>query len=90
MQAPLFMVGEAGLECILPLMMAELIDTLTGRSMGPILRIGLVLVLMAMISLVCGVLSGVRAATALGLDVIHPLINIEGWGIVDGTREEIS
>ncbi|RAX20728.1 MULTISPECIES: ABC transporter ATP-binding protein [unclassified Actinomyces] len=64
LQAPLFMVGEAGLECILPLLMAELIDTLTGQSMGPILRIGLVLVLMAMISLACGVLSGVRAATA--------------------------
>ncbi|PHP53049.1 ABC transporter ATP-binding protein [Actinomyces ruminis] len=63
-QAPLFMVGEAGLECILPLMMAELIDTLTGSSMGPILRIGLVLVLMAMISLACGIMSGVRAATA--------------------------
>ena len=41
LQAPLFMVGEAGLECILPLMMAELIDTLTGGAMGPILRIGL-------------------------------------------------
>ena len=33
--------------------------------------------------------AGVRAATKLGLDVIHPLINIEGWGIVDGTREEM-
>ncbi|MBE6482836.1 MAG: ABC transporter ATP-binding protein [Actinomyces ruminicola] len=64
LQAPLFMVGEAGLECILPLLMAELIDTLTGQSMGPILRIGLVLVLMATISLVCGIMSGLRAATA--------------------------
>ncbi|WP_147681312.1 ABC transporter ATP-binding protein [Actinomyces ruminicola] len=64
LQAPLFMVGEAGLECILPLMMAELIDTLTGSSMGPILRIGLALVVMALISLACGVMSGVRAATA--------------------------
>lgn len=33
--------------------------------------------------------AGVRAATALGLDVIHPLINVAGWGIVDGTREEM-
>ena len=64
LQAPLFMVGEAGLECILPLMMAELIDTLTGGAMGPILRIGLALVVMSMISLACGVMSGVRAATA--------------------------
>ena len=67
LQAPLFMVGEAGLECILPLMMAELIDTLTGGAMGPILRIGLALVVMSMVSLACGVMSGVRAATAAGL-----------------------
>ena len=33
--------------------------------------------------------AGVRAAAALGLDVIHPLLNVEGWGIVDGTREEM-
>ena len=64
LQAPLFMVGEAGLECILPLMMAELIDTLTGGAMGPILRIGLALVVMSAASLACGVMSGVRAATA--------------------------
>lgn len=64
LQSPLFMVGEAGLECVLPLLMAELIDTLTGSSMGPILRIGLVLVVMAMVSLACGVMSGLRAATA--------------------------
>ena len=64
LQAPLFMVGEAGLECILPLMMAELIDTLTDGAMGPILRIGLALVVMSMVSLACGVMSGVRAATA--------------------------
>ena len=64
LQAPLFMVGEAGLECILPLMMAELIDTLTGGAMGPILRIGLALVVMSMVSLACGVMSGVRAAPA--------------------------
>ena len=64
LQAPLFMVGEAGLECILPLMMAEFIDTLTGGAMGPILRIGLALVVMSVASLACGVMSGVRAATA--------------------------
>ena len=64
LQAPLFIVGEAGLECILPLIMAELIDTLTGGAMGPILRIGLALVVMSMVSLACGVMSGVRAATA--------------------------
>jgi aryl-alcohol dehydrogenase-like predicted oxidoreductase len=33
--------------------------------------------------------AGVRAAAALGLDVIHPLLNVEGWGIVDGTRAQM-
>lgn len=33
--------------------------------------------------------AAVRAATKLGLDVIHPLINVAGWGIVDGTRQEM-
>ncbi len=34
-------------------------------------------------------ISGVKAAAKLGLDVIHPLINRDGLGIVDGTREEM-
>ena len=34
-------------------------------------------------------IAAVRAATRLGLDVIHPLINVAGLGIVDGTRAEM-
>jgi len=34
-------------------------------------------------------IAGVRAATRLGLDVIHPLINRTGLGIVDGSRKEM-
>ena len=30
--------------------------------------------------------AGADAAAALGLDVLHPLINVDGWGVVDGTR----
>ncbi len=33
--------------------------------------------------------AGVRAATAWGLDVVHPLINIDGFGIADGTRDDM-
>ena len=62
--APLYMVGEVVLECLLPFVMAALIDSLTGQTMGPVLRIGLLLVLMAMASFACGTLSAVRAATA--------------------------
>ena len=34
-------------------------------------------------------IAAVRAATKLGLDVIHPLINLTGLGIVDGSRLEM-
>ncbi|WP_022868262.1 ABC transporter ATP-binding protein [Schaalia vaccimaxillae] len=64
LQTPIFVTFEVILECVLPFMMAELIDRLTGESMGPILQVGLALLIMAMISLVFGVLAGARAATA--------------------------
>lgn len=31
-------------------------------------------------------IAGVDAAAAMGLDVVFPLINVDGWGIVDGSR----
>jgi predicted aldo/keto reductase-like oxidoreductase len=34
-------------------------------------------------------IAAVYGAIELGLDVIHPLINIDGLGIVDGTREQM-
>ena len=61
---PVYVTGEVILECLLPLIMAELIDHLTGESMGPILKYGLALVIMALLSLLCGTLSGRKAATA--------------------------
>lgn len=33
--------------------------------------------------------AGVRAAVNAGLDVVHPLLNVAGLGIADGTREEM-
>ena len=33
--------------------------------------------------------AAVKAATAAGLDVVHPIINVDGLGIADGTREEM-
>ena len=33
--------------------------------------------------------AAVRGAMSVGLDVIHPIINLEGVGIADGTREEM-
>ena len=61
---PLFIVGEVALECLLPLIMATLVDRLGGEELGPVLRIGLALVAMAMASLACGVLAARFSATA--------------------------
>jgi len=33
--------------------------------------------------------AAVRGAIEFGLDVIHPLMNVQGLGIVDGSREEM-
>lgn len=61
---PLFVAGEVCLECILPFVMAKLVDDLAGSSVQPILRYGAVLLALAMCSLACGFLSGRFAATA--------------------------
>ncbi len=62
--SPVFVSLEVALECLLPLIMAELIDSMTGQALGPIVKLGIALVVMAMFSLLFGVLSGRYAATA--------------------------
>ena len=59
------MVGEVSLECVIPLVTAKLINALQdGCEMTLILRYGLLLVLLAMGSMACGVLSGWFCASA--------------------------
>ena len=62
--APLFVAFEVVLECAMPLAMAELIDKMTGDSMTEIVKLGAILVIMAMISLLCGAYAGRFAAVA--------------------------
>ena len=64
--APVFIIGETLLECILPFVMSMLIDHMTGESMEPVFRYGSMLVVIAMCSLFCGVMSGRNAAVASG------------------------
>lgn len=64
LQAPLYIAMEVVLECLIPLVMARLIDEMTGETMEPILKYGSVLIVMAMLSLACGVAAGRKAATA--------------------------
>lgn len=62
---PLFMIGEVGLECTIPLITAKLINALeNGCDMALILKLGLLLIAMAIGSMSCGILSGWFAATA--------------------------
>ena len=61
---PVYVSLEVILECLIPLLMARLIDDMTGNSMGPIIKYGVVLVIMAMLSLAFGVLSARKGATA--------------------------
>lgn len=61
---PLFMMGEVILECLLPYLMAQLIDSLTGERMSPILICGIELLVLAMLSLFCGYSSARFGATA--------------------------
>ena len=68
---PLFMVGEVGLECTLPMITARLINYISEAEkagaqldMSVILHYGWILVLMALCSMSCGILSGWFAASA--------------------------
>ena len=61
---PLYITLEIILECLLPLVMANLIDKMTGSSLIPIIRYGIILIIMAMLSLFFGYMSGRIGATA--------------------------
>ena len=62
--SPLFVAGEVVLECMIPLVMSKLIDHLSAETMTPILKYGLILLVMATISLGFGVLAARNAAEA--------------------------
>ena len=61
---PVFMLCEVLLECLIPLVMSRLINTLYGGNMRPVVKIGLILIAMAMVSLVCGITAGRLSARA--------------------------
>ena len=62
---PLFVIGEVACECVIPLLTADLINNIqSGCSMDVILRYGLRLFVVAMLSLLCGAASGWFCATA--------------------------
>ena len=63
--APLFVTGEVIMEVLMPFMMSMIIDKgIYGNDMAYIRRIGLLLILITMLSLMFGALSGSNAAKA--------------------------
>ncbi|MBO4308725.1 MAG: ABC transporter ATP-binding protein [Clostridia bacterium] len=64
----LFMVGEAAIECIIPYItgkrLINAIQQSTGVDMHYIIKIGIILALMALVSLLCGGFAGLTAAKA--------------------------
>ena len=64
-KAPVYISFEVIMECIIPIVMAELIDKgIDGGSMPVILKTGLILLLASFASLAFGVLAGKYAASA--------------------------
>lgn len=62
---PVFMVGEAVIECIIPFIIANLINEIkAGCEYGVIVKNGVMLFIMACISLVCGGAAGFTASKA--------------------------
>ena len=63
--APVFVCAEVLFEVLLPIVMASLIDKgIDAGNMSEILRLGVILIVMAMCALAFGILSGVAAANA--------------------------
>ncbi len=61
----LLMVGEVLIECMIPFITAELVNRMKGDlEMGGLLKVGVLLVCMALVSLCCGGLAGYTSAKA--------------------------
>ncbi len=61
----ILMVGEAGIECLIPFITANLINSISaGVPVAEIAKTGLVLVCMALVSLACGGIAGFTCAKA--------------------------
>jgi ATP-binding cassette subfamily B protein len=63
--APIFIAAEVVVECIIPFLTAKLVNQIeNGCDMPTIVKFGLLLALLAVVSLCCGALAGHFAATA--------------------------
>lgn len=80
---PIFMTGEVLLECLIPLVIARLINAANGNSLAPVLKSGIILIAMAACSLIFGTLSGrfaARASTGFAKNLRHDLFyKVQGF-----------
>ncbi len=61
----IFIVGESVIECLIPFITSDLIDTIqAGAELSSILKTGLILVGLALLSLACGTIAGFTCAKA--------------------------
>ncbi len=76
---PLGLIGEVLLEIRIPLLMAEIVDKdIASRDIGAVLRTGGVMLLIALLSLLCGALSAyftAKAAMGFGSEIRRALFN---------------
>ena len=75
-QTPIFVSVEVILECIIPFVMAKLIDEMTSGSMEPVIKYGMILIVLGLFSLLFGVLSarcGAAASTGFGKNLREDL-----------------
>lgn len=84
---PLFMIGEVLMECIIPTVMAAMIDRMNSASITPVIQYGAILVVLAFISLYCGASSarnGALASTGFARNLRRDLFyKVQEYGFAD-------
>ena len=62
---PLFMIGEAAVECVLPFIMSKFVDKIEGvDSIVPLIPYFIAIIIMTIVSITCGILGGRFASIA--------------------------
>ena len=62
---PLFMIGEAAVECVLPFIMSKFVDRIEGvNSIEPLVPYFIIIVALTIVSITCGILGGRFASYA--------------------------
>ncbi|MBR4462258.1 MAG: ABC transporter ATP-binding protein [Erysipelotrichaceae bacterium] len=84
---PLFMLGEVAMECLIPAVMAMLIDQMNTESLEPVIKYGSILLVLALVSLWCGANSarfGAKASTGFAKNLRRDMFyNVQEFDFAD-------